>query len=140
MKFRHFALAAASIAALAPAISNASPEKAAMSACARAFASSLAAPGAAVPTFKVAYRDNRYDSLLEFYVREYSFELHANDLKTGLPIARASCSTDSHGTVVSLSSTPMNRTLPPRDRSADAVPGDGDPFPSGTAMNRFAVN
>ena len=112
MKFRHIALVAASIAALAPAISNASPEKAAMSACARAFASSLAAPGAAVPAFKVAYRDNRYGSLLEFYTREYSFELHANDLKTGLPVARASCSTDSHGTVVSLSPIPLDAAHP----------------------------
>jgi hypothetical protein len=113
MKLRHIALAAASIAALAPAISNASPEKAALNACARAFASSLAAPGAAAPTFKVAYRDNRYvGSMLEFYTREYSFDLHANDVKTGLPIARASCSTNSHGTVVSLSSVPLDAEHP----------------------------
>src|ERR1700730_886491 len=109
MKFRHFALAAASIAALAPAVSSASPpEKAALNACARAFASSLAAPGTPAPTYKVAYRDIRFaGSMLEFYTREYSFELNANDLKTGSPIARASCSTDSHGTVVSLSSIPL---------------------------------
>jgi hypothetical protein len=109
MKFRNIALVAASIAALAPAISNASPEKAALNACARAFASSLAAPGAAVPSYKVAYRDSRYaGSMLEFYTRAFSFDLNANDLKTGLPIARASCSTDSHGTVVSLSSIPLD--------------------------------
>jgi hypothetical protein len=109
MKFRHIALVAASIAALAPAISNASPEKAALNACAHAFASSLAAPGAAVPSYKVAYRDNRFaGSMLEFYTREYTFELNANDIKTGLPIARASCSTDSHGAVVSLSSIPVD--------------------------------
>jgi hypothetical protein len=109
MKFRIIALAAASIAAFAPAISNASPEKAALNACARAFASSLAAPGAAVPAYKVAYRDDLYSgSMLEFYARTFSFDLHANDLKTGLPIARASCSTDVHGTVVSLSSIPLD--------------------------------
>ena len=114
MKFRHFALAAASIAALAPAVSSASPpEKAALNACARAFASSLAAPGTAAPTYKVAYRDNRFvGSMLDFSTREYSFELNANDLKTGLPIARASCSTDSHGTVMSLSSIPLNSAQP----------------------------
>ena len=113
MKFRNIALVAASIAALAPAISNASPEKAALNACARAFASSLAAPGAAVPSYKVAYRDGRYvGSMLEFYTREYTFDLNANDLKTGLPIARASCSTDSHGAVVALSSIPLDVPRP----------------------------
>ena len=114
MKFRHIALAAASIAALVPAISSAAPpEKAALNACARAFASSLAAPGAAVPAYKLAYRGDRYvGSMLEFYAREYSFDLNANDLKTGLPIARASCSTDSHGNVVSLSSIPLNSAQP----------------------------
>src|SRR5882762_10938231 len=114
MKLRHIALAAASIAALAPAIPSASPpEKATLNACARAFASSLAAPGAAVPTFKVAYRDNRFvGSMLEFYTREYSFDLNANDLKTGLPIARASCSTNSHGAVVALSAIPLDAAHP----------------------------
>src|ERR1700737_4320154 len=114
MKFRHFALAAASIAALAPAVSSASPpEKAALHACARAFASSLAAPGTAAPTYKVAYRDNRFvGSMLEFYTREYRFELHANDLKTGLPIARASCTTNSRGAVVALSSIPLKSASP----------------------------
>jgi hypothetical protein len=113
MKLWKTALVAASIAALAPAISNASPEKDALNACARAFASSLAAPGAAVPSYKVSYRDNRFvGSMLEFYSREYSFEMHANDMKTGLPIARASCSADSHGAVVSLSSTPLDAAHP----------------------------
>jgi len=108
MKFRHIALAAASIVVFAPAISNASPEKVALKACARAFASSLAAPGAAAPAYKVAYRDDFSGSMLEFYSREFTFDLNANDLKTGLPIARASCSTDARGTVVSLSSIPLD--------------------------------
>jgi hypothetical protein len=111
MKSRHIGLglALASIAALTPVISNASPEKAALNACARAFASSLAAPGAATPTFKLAYHGNEFvGSMLEFYTREYTFDLNANDVKTGLPIARASCSTDSHGAVVALSSIPLD--------------------------------
>jgi hypothetical protein len=109
MKFRKSALAAATLAVLAPAISNASPEKAAVDACARAFASSLAAPGAAAPAFKVDYRNAAYSgSMLQFYARQYSFEMHANSKKTGLPVARASCSTDSHGTVVVLSPMPLD--------------------------------
>jgi hypothetical protein len=108
MNVRQIGLAVATIAVLAPAISNASPERNALNACARAFASSLASPGAAAPAFKVAYHGNIYTgSMLEFYTREYTFDLHANDPKTGLPIARASCSTDTRGAVVALSAVPL---------------------------------
>jgi len=109
MKSRHISLVLASIAALVPVVSNASPEKTALNACARAFASSLAAPGSAAPAYKVAYRGNEYvGSMLTFYTREYTFDLHANDVKTGLPIARASCSVDSRGNIVALSPVPLN--------------------------------
>src|SRR5277367_2043015 len=98
MKLRHVNLLLAAIVALAPAVSNASPEKAALDACARAFASSLASPGSEAPAYKVSYRgDQSADSMFDFYTREYSFDLHVNDPKTGLPIARASCSADSRG-------------------------------------------
>ena len=112
MKSRHIALglALASVAALAPVISNASPEKAALNACARAFASSLASPGAAAPAFKLAYHSSEFGgSMLELYAveREYTFDLNANDPKTWLPIARASCTTDAHGAVVALSPVPL---------------------------------
>ena len=115
MNSRHIGLGLtlASIAALTPVISNASPEKAALDACARAFATSLAAPGAAAPAFKLAYRSNEFaGSMLEFYTREYTFDLNANDPKTGLPIARASCSTDAHGAVVALSPIPLDAAHP----------------------------
>jgi hypothetical protein len=108
MKYRKIALILAAAAALAPAISNASPEKAALDACARAFASSLATPGTAAPAFKVAYRGSlSAGSMLAFYNREYTFDLRANDPKTGQPVARASCSTDARGAVVALSSLPL---------------------------------
>src|SRR5258706_3859974 len=103
MKFRQVGLLLASMAALVPVASDASAEKAALNACARAFASSLAAPGSAVPAYKVAYMGSEYaGSMLAFYAREFAFDLYANDLKTRLPIARASCSLDSHGTVIAL--------------------------------------
>jgi hypothetical protein len=108
MKYRKVALLLAAAAALAPAISNASPERAALDACARAFASSLAAPGSAAPAFKVAYRGGQVaGSMLAFYAREYTFELRANDPKTGLPVARANCSTDARGAVTALSPLPL---------------------------------
>jgi len=115
MKSRHIGpgLALAAAAALTPVISNASTEKAALNACARAFASSLAAPGAAAPAFKVAYRSNEFaGSMLEYYTRAYTFDLNAKDLKTGLPIARASCSTDTRGAVVALSAIPLDAAHP----------------------------
>jgi hypothetical protein len=108
MKYRNVALALAAAAALVPAISNASPERAALDACARAFASSLATPGTAAPAFKVAYRGSPSPgSMLAFYMREYSFDLRANDPKTGQPVARASCSTNARGAVIALSSLPL---------------------------------
>jgi hypothetical protein len=101
MKFRYIALTAAALAALTPAIGNASPEKDGLNACARAFAATLAPPGADVPAYKVTYRDDQhFGSMLEYYAREYNFDLHVSDKKTGLAVARAKCSTDAHGTLV----------------------------------------
>lgn len=108
MIIRNIPLAVAAIAALTPLISNASPEKAALTACAQAFASSLASPGASAPTYKIAYRGSDIPgSMVDFYSREYTFELQAHDAKTGSSIARASCSTDVRGNVVALSSMPL---------------------------------
>jgi hypothetical protein len=113
MKFRKIGVAIATIAALAPAISSASTEKSALDACARAFASSLASPGAAAPSFKVAYHGVQYvESEIEDYGRGFTFQLYARNPKTGLAIARASCSTDYHGAVVALSSIPFGAAVP----------------------------
>jgi hypothetical protein len=113
MNFRKITLAAATFAVLIPALSQATPERNALNACARAFASSLASPGAAVPAFRVAYHGNQIGgSLLEFYTHEYTFDLHANDPKTGVAIARASCSTDSRGAVLTLSPVPLDVEYP----------------------------
>ena len=49
---------------------------------------------------------------MDFFAREYTFELHANDQKTGQLIARASCSTDLHGSVVALSSIRLEQARP----------------------------
>jgi hypothetical protein len=108
MKFRKISLSAAACAVLVPALSQAGPERDALKACAQAFAASLATPGAPVPAFKVNYRGNQSTgSMLQFYNREYTFDLHADDAKTGTAIARASCSTDMHGAVLSLSPVPL---------------------------------
>jgi hypothetical protein len=114
MKFSKIGVAIATVAALAPAISSASTEKAALDACARAFASSLASPGAAAPSFKVAYHGVQYvESAIDLYGRGYTFHLYAHNLKTGLAIAQASCSTDYHGAVTALAPLPLGAAATP---------------------------
>ena len=93
-----------SLPALSPVIANASPEKDALNACATAFATSLTAPGAAAPTFKVVDGSaHTTGSVGDFFAHSFTFYLYANSQKTGLQIARASCSTNSRGAVVALS-------------------------------------
>jgi hypothetical protein len=108
MNIQKIALIAAAAAALAPAIGNAAPESDAINACARAFATTLAPPGADAPAYKVSYRSaQHFGSMLEFYARDYTFDLHVNDRKTGLAVAHARCTTDVHGSVVALSPIPL---------------------------------
>jgi hypothetical protein len=107
MNIRKIAFAAVSIAALSPAVSNASPEKASARACATAFASSIAAPGSSAPAYKFAYRSGASSSLADFYPTDYTFTLEAHDPKTGVAIARARCSTDSRGTVTAIALIPL---------------------------------
>jgi hypothetical protein len=109
MKFRKIALGLVTVAALSPAISNASSvEKASLNACARAFASSIAAPGAAAPSFKLAYQSGRFaSSVTDFYPAAYTFDLQAQDPKTHVAVARALCSTNSHGAVTALAAVPL---------------------------------
>jgi hypothetical protein len=108
MNLRTMSLAAA-IVALSPVMANASPEKDALNACAAAFATSVAVPGASAPTFKVVDGGVRTTaSVGDFFARDYTFYMYANSQKTGAAIARASCSTNSRGAVVSLLPVPLD--------------------------------
>ena len=109
MNIRNLFLAAAFGAAISPSISHASPEDAALNACVRAFASSLAAAGSSAPSYKLKYPGNQPAGVLaDYYQRDYTFYLLAHDSKTGAPLARATCSTDSHGSKVALTATPLD--------------------------------
>ncbi len=113
MNFRKISLLAASIAALSPAISNASAEKSALNACAQAFATSLASNGAPAPSYTVAYRGSEFSSsIVDFYNREFAFVMQASDPKTGSLVARASCSADIRGNVIALSAMPVPAAQP----------------------------
>ena len=110
MKFRTLFFAAASIAALSPSLSQASTENAALGACARAFAASMASPGSDAPSFKLKYRSSQTGSpIVDYYSsHEYTFYLQARDPKTGATLARATCTADMRGTQVALTATPLD--------------------------------
>jgi hypothetical protein len=113
MDIRKFTLAAAAGAAISPSISTANPENVALNACARAFASSIAAPGSSAPSYKLDYRGARAQSALaNYYGREYAFILQAHDPKTGATLASATCSSNMRGTVVALSPLPLDSSSP----------------------------
>jgi hypothetical protein len=112
MKFRTLLLSAASIAAFLPSLSHASAESAALGACTRAFAASMAAPGSSPPAFKLKYRSSQPGSAIAHYysAREYTFYLQAHDPKSGATLARATCMADARGIQVALTSAPLDGT------------------------------
>lgn len=108
MHTRRLALSVIAAAAFHPAVSGAYPGKNSLNACVNAFEKTLPAGEAPSRTYKVVYRDDRWNSsLAQFFPMRYTFDLQANDPKTGAALARARCSTDSHGTVSKLSTLPM---------------------------------
>jgi hypothetical protein len=113
MHIRKLLLAAAAIAAICPAVSGAAPESAAVKACAHAFAASIAAPGTESPSFKLNYLGSQEaGALADYYQRQYTFFLKAHDAKTGLTLARATCSVDFNGKIVALTATPLEAAAP----------------------------
>ncbi|HWX80520.1 MAG TPA: hypothetical protein VNZ02_10530 [Steroidobacteraceae bacterium] len=113
MHIRNLTLAAAAFAAISPAICNANPETVALQACARAFASSIAAPGSAAPSYTVDYRSGESHGVpAGYYDRAYTFYLRAHSPKSDRTIARATCAADLNGTIVSLKSEPAARSSP----------------------------
>jgi len=107
MTIRKFALAAATLAVLSPALGNASSQKVSAKACASAFATRIATPGS-VPAYKVTYRTEAESALAAFYPTDRTFALEARDPKTGGATARALCTTDANGTVKEISAVPLD--------------------------------
>jgi hypothetical protein len=111
MNIRRCTLAVSTAIALASSTANASPDTDAANACARALASSLAAPGRPPPSYKLLYRgSSSTDISLAFFATESTFNLQARDPKTHAVLARAQCSTDYRGIVVAFTSTPVDDT------------------------------
>ncbi len=114
MKFRKISLAIVTVASLSPLTSFASPEKASVTACAHAFASTITSKGANGPGFKLDYRARFNSSITDFYPTEYTFVMEARDPKTGSAIARARCSADSSGVVTGITQLPLDAQLAAR--------------------------
>jgi hypothetical protein len=108
MNMHTLLLGVASAAVFSTSISQASPENAALNACARAFAASMASPGSDTPSFKLKYLGSQPRSAFDDYYsgHQYTFSLQAQNPKTGLTLARATCTADTRGTRVALTSTP----------------------------------
>jgi hypothetical protein len=113
MYFRKLRLIVIAGAALAPAISNASSEKAAFDSCVSAFEASIAATGIGTSKYKVLYRGNRYSgSVSEYFSSAYTYDLLARNPQTGAALAHARCSTDGSGAVTALSPLPLEIKAP----------------------------
>jgi hypothetical protein len=109
MKSLRITLAAVAAATLLPSISTAAGDRDAAGACARAFAASIAAPGTAPPSFKLSFR---VPSLaLAPYARSATFNLQAQNAKTGAVLARAVCATNRDGSVTELSAVPLDAKI-----------------------------
>jgi hypothetical protein len=106
MRFRLLFPTALSLIALSPAISQAAPESDALSACTRAFESSLSTDAATSPVYKVKYTAGQpATAWSQFFAREYTFFLEARDPKTGTARASATCRATSGGNLLALKAT-----------------------------------
>ena len=107
-------------AALYPAISGAWPGQHSLDACVNAFEKTLATPAPEIRSYKVIFRGDRYSgSILEaYYPGTYSFDLQANDPKTGTAFAHARCEVNRVGVVTALAQIPLQ---PNREATARAA-------------------
>ena len=109
MRFRLLFPTALSLAVLSPAISQAAPESDALSACTRAFESSLTADAASSPVFKVKYTAGQPPTAWSnYFTREYTFFLQVRDPKTGIARASATCSATAGGNLIALKAAPAD--------------------------------
>jgi hypothetical protein len=100
MTIRRLGLSIAALAAVCPAVSQAWPARASLDACISAFEKTLA-------QFKVVYGREQYaSSIADYFPTTYTFELQADNVKTGEVLARVRCEADRRG-IVALSALPL---------------------------------
>jgi hypothetical protein len=104
MTIRHFGLSIAALALICPVVGNALPARASLDACVNAFEKTLATADTVSRAFKVVYPNEEFtSSIADFYPTSYTFELQANNSKTGAVIARVRCSADRRGSIALVS-------------------------------------
>ena len=107
MTIRRLGLSLVALAAVCPAVSQAWPAKASLDACVNAFEKTLAQSEGAAHAFKVVYgREQFATSIADYYPTSYTFDLQANNVKTGEVLARVRCEADRRG-IVALSPLPL---------------------------------
>ena len=111
MTMRRLGLSLAALAAVCPAVSQAWPAKASLDACVSAFEKTLAQSQDGGHAFKVVYdRDQFSSSVADYFPTTYTFDLQANNVKTGEVVARVRCEAGRRG-IVALS--PLDATQAP---------------------------
>jgi hypothetical protein len=107
MQIRTFLLAGAFAAALSPVVSSAaSPERAALNACANALASNVASAGGAT-TYQLKYQRSSSGPLADYYGHGYTFYLQARDATSGKTLGRATCSANRRGSITAFTPVPL---------------------------------
>jgi hypothetical protein len=109
MKPRHLLLAAIAGATLFPSLSTAAGDKDAANACARAFAASIAAPGTEPAPYRLSFRVP--PSSLSPYGRSVTFNMQAQNARTGTILARAICTANRDGSVTTVSAVPLDTRI-----------------------------
>jgi hypothetical protein len=100
MTIRPLGLAIVALAAVSPAVCNAWPAKASLDACVSAFEKTLASADDTSHAFKVVYEGEQLSSsIADFYPTTYTFDLQANNTKTGEVVARVRCFADRRGSI-----------------------------------------
>ena len=100
MTIRHLGLSMAALAVVSPAVCNASPAKASLDACVAAFEKTLAPTDAVSHRFKVLYQSEQFtSSVADYYPTTHTFDLQADNPKTGEIVARVRCSADRRGSI-----------------------------------------
>jgi hypothetical protein len=107
MTIRRLGLSIAALAAVCPAVSQAWPARASLDACISAFEKTLAQSEDPGHAFKVVYGREQYaSSIADYFPTTYTFELQADNVKTGEVLARVRCEADRRG-IVALSALPL---------------------------------
>lgn len=108
MTIRRLGLSLAALAAVCPAVSQAWPARASLHACVNAFERTLVQSAGSGHAFKVVYgREEFASSITDYFPTSYTFDLQANNVKTGEVLARVRCEADRRG-IVALSPLPLD--------------------------------